>query len=79
MAREIPGIAPTSASVAAAFAMGNGSTGRRRHYLSMPSDRVVTPGFIDVHSHAAEGLNRAELRQGQPLLAQGITTIVGEP
>src|SRR5262245_45305962 len=28
-------------------------------------DRVVTPGFIDVHSHAAEGLVRPELRQGQ--------------
>lgn len=42
-------------------------------------DRLVTPGFIDVHSHAAEGLVRAELRQGQPLLAQGVTTIVGNP
>ena len=41
--------------------------------------RLVTPGFIDVHSHAAEGLVRAPLRQGQPLLAQGVTTIVGNP
>ncbi len=43
------------------------------------ADRLVTPGFIDVHSHAAEGLNRAELRQAQPLLAQGVTTIVANP
>jgi N-acyl-D-amino-acid deacylase len=43
------------------------------------ADRLVTPGFIDVHSHAAEGLARAELRQGRPLLAQGVTTIVGNP
>lgn len=43
------------------------------------ADRLVTPGFIDVHSHAAEGLARAELRQAQPLLAQGITTIVANP
>jgi N-acyl-D-amino-acid deacylase len=43
------------------------------------SDRMVTPGFIDVHSHAGEGLARAELRQGRPLLAQGITTIVANP
>lgn len=43
------------------------------------ADRLVTPGFIDVHSHAAEGLARPELRQGQPLLAQGVTTIVGNP
>jgi N-acyl-D-amino-acid deacylase len=39
----------------------------------------VTPGFIDVHSHAAEGLTRPELRQAQPLIAQGITTIVANP
>jgi N-acyl-D-amino-acid deacylase len=42
-------------------------------------DRLVTPGFIDVHSHAGEGLPRAELRQGRPLLAQGLTTIVANP
>ena len=42
-------------------------------------DRVVSPGFIDVHSHAAEGLTREALRQGRPLLAQGITTIVANP
>ena len=41
--------------------------------------RIVAPGFIDVHSHAAEGLTRAALRQGQPLLAQGVTTIVANP
>jgi N-acyl-D-amino-acid deacylase len=41
--------------------------------------QLVAPGFIDVHSHAAEGLARQGLEQGQPLLAQGITTIVGNP
>jgi N-acyl-D-amino-acid deacylase len=43
------------------------------------ADRVVTPGFIDVHSHAAEGIRSAALHQGQPLLAQGVTTIVVNP
>ncbi|HEX6570719.1 MAG TPA: D-aminoacylase [Steroidobacteraceae bacterium] len=43
------------------------------------ADRFVTPGFIDVHSHAAEGLTRAELRQAQPLLVQGVTTVVVNP
>jgi N-acyl-D-aspartate/D-glutamate deacylase len=43
------------------------------------ADRYVAPGFIDVHSHAAEGLARRELRHGRPLLAQGITTIVANP
>jgi N-acyl-D-amino-acid deacylase len=41
--------------------------------------RFVAPGFIDVHSHAAEGMTRATLRQAQPLLAQGVTTIVANP
>jgi N-acyl-D-amino-acid deacylase len=39
----------------------------------------VSPGFIDVHSHAATGLATAALAPGRPLLAQGITTIVGNP
>jgi N-acyl-D-amino-acid deacylase len=43
------------------------------------ADRVVAPGFIDVHSHAADGLVRDELRQGRPLLAQGVTTVVVNP
>lgn len=43
------------------------------------ADRLVTPGFIDVHSHAAGGLVQPELRQGQPLLSQGVTTIVANP
>jgi N-acyl-D-amino-acid deacylase len=40
--------------------------------------RYVTPGFIDVHSHAGEGL-AADLNHGQPVLAQGITTVVVNP
>ncbi len=38
----------------------------------------VTPGFIDVHSHAGEGLGE-DLNHGQPVLAQGITTVVVNP
>lgn len=41
--------------------------------------QVLAPGFIDVHSHAAEGLVRSELRQAQPIVAQGVTTIVVNP
>jgi N-acyl-D-amino-acid deacylase len=43
------------------------------------ANRFVTPGFIDVHSHAAEGLTRPELRQARPIVAQGVTTIVVNP
>lgn len=42
-------------------------------------DRYVTPGFIDVHSHAGPGLATTALQQGQPLLAQGITTAFVNP
>src|SRR5690606_22323676 len=42
-------------------------------------DRLVTPGFIDVHSHAAGPLTREGLRDARALVAQGITTTVGNP
>jgi N-acyl-D-amino-acid deacylase len=38
----------------------------------------VTPGFIDVHSHAGPGL-AGDLRHAEPLLAQGITTALVNP
>ena len=39
----------------------------------------VAPGFIDVHSHAADGLSTPELSHARPLLAQGITTVFVNP
>jgi N-acyl-D-amino-acid deacylase len=39
---------------------------------------TVTPGFIDVHSHASSGL-AGSLKEGRPLLAQGITTVMLNP
>src|SRR5262247_1711130 len=39
---------------------------------------TVSPGFIDVHSHAADGLAGA-LKDGRQLLAQGITTVAINP
>jgi N-acyl-D-aspartate/D-glutamate deacylase len=39
---------------------------------------TVSPGFIDVHSHAADGLAGA-LKEGHQLLAQGITTVAINP
>jgi N-acyl-D-amino-acid deacylase len=43
------------------------------------NDRYVTPGFIDVHSHAGGGLATEGLKHGQPLLAQGLTTVFINP
>ena len=40
---------------------------------------ALTPGFIDVHSHAGGGLASEELKHGQPVLAQGITTVMVNP
>jgi N-acyl-D-amino-acid deacylase len=39
---------------------------------------TVTPGFIDVHSHAAEGL-AGSLKDARQLIAQGITTVALNP
>jgi len=42
------------------------------------SGLLVTPGFIDVHTHAGPGL-AGKLNHAEPLLAQGITTAVVNP
>lgn len=39
----------------------------------------VAPGFIDAHSHAGGGLTDDTLSAAEPLLAQGITTVVINP
>jgi len=39
----------------------------------------VAPGFIDTHTHAASGLQDEDLSAAEPLLAQGITTVVLNP
>ncbi len=43
------------------------------------ADRLVTPGFVDTHSHAGPGLATPALSGGAPLLAQGITTVFVNP
>lgn len=40
---------------------------------------TVAPGFIDVHSHGLETITRALIRPADAELAQGVTTIVGNP
>src|SRR6056297_2299571 len=43
------------------------------------SGLYISPGFIDVHSHAGSGLASESLSHGQPLLAQGLTTVMINP
>jgi N-acyl-D-amino-acid deacylase len=42
-------------------------------------DRVVAPGFIDVHSHALGTITTPALRDARALVAQGVTTVIGNP
>ena len=43
------------------------------------SGLVVSPGFLDTHSHAGPGLTTAALSPARPFLAQGITTVFVNP
>ena len=40
---------------------------------------VITPGFIDVHSHAKAGLQTKELSAANSLLVNGVTTVIIGP
>lgn len=41
--------------------------------------KMVAPGFIDPHSHAAPGITTPELAAAVPILFQGITTVMMNP
>lgn len=49
------------------------------HQVLDATGLYVAPGFIDAHSHAGPGLATEALSHGEPLLAQGITTVVINP
>lgn len=59
-------------------AVGDLETARARRVINA-AGLYVAPGFIDVHSHAGPGLATPGLSPAQPLLAQGITTVVVNP
>lgn len=40
---------------------------------------IVSPGFIDVHSHTAEAIATPERKLNEGVVRQGVTTIVGGP
>ena len=42
-------------------------------------DNYISPGFIDPHSHAANGLIAEDRSHAFPLLAQGVTTVIINP
>jgi N-acyl-D-aspartate/D-glutamate deacylase len=59
-------------------AVGN-LVGARARRVVDATGLYVSPGFIDVHTHAANGLEQPGLSAAVPLLTQGITTVVINP
>jgi N-acyl-D-aspartate/D-glutamate deacylase len=59
-------------------AVGDLSTAQARRVIDARGF-YVSPGFIDVHSHAGPSLATPELSAAQPLLAEGVTTVVVNP
>jgi N-acyl-D-amino-acid deacylase len=43
------------------------------------SGLYIAPGFIDPHTHAGSSLDDPELSAAEPLLAEGVTTILANP
>jgi N-acyl-D-aspartate/D-glutamate deacylase len=59
-------------------AVGDLSKARARRTIDL-AGLYLAPGFIDAHSHAGEGLTTPELGAAQPLVAQGVTTVIINP
>jgi N-acyl-D-aspartate/D-glutamate deacylase len=79
-----PGGAPVSAigirggTIVAIGSIGDADAKNARVMIDA-AGLFVSPGFIDVHSHGLETLGRPQLRTADAELAQGVTTIVGNP
>ena len=54
----------------------DGATARR---VIDATGLYIAPGFIDPHTHAVAALDDSELSAAKPLLAEGVTTIMGNP
>jgi N-acyl-D-aspartate/D-glutamate deacylase len=54
-------------------------SGARARWVIDARGLYVSPGFIDVHSHAGPGLATSELSPARPLVAEGITTVLVNP
>ncbi len=61
--------------IAAIGDLGTSTAGREVDATGL----YVAPGFIDAHSHAGPGLATSGLSHAEPLLAQGLTTVVINP
>lgn len=59
--------------------IGKIPAGATANMLIDATGRIVSPGFIDVHSHAAPGIETPELAAALPILYQGVSTVVINP
>jgi N-acyl-D-amino-acid deacylase len=60
-------------------AVGKISAGATANLIVSAQGKIVAPGFIDPHSHAAPNIETPELAPALPMLYQGITTIMVNP
>ena len=65
-------VAVKDGRIAAVGAVGNATATR----IINATGLIVTPGFIDMHSHADSGLSQMDLRHSPNMVAQGITLSV---
>lgn len=65
-------VAVKDGRIAAVGALANASATR----IINAAGHIVTPGFIDMHSHADSGLAQMDLRHSPNMVAQGITLSV---
>lgn len=72
---EVADVAVREGRIAAVGRLGEVSAARELDVTGL----YVAPGFIDSHSHAGPGLATPELSHAEPLLAQGISTVVANP
>lgn len=58
--------------------VGNITSYSAKHTIDA-ENYFVAPGFIDVHTHAASGLVKESLSGAEPLVRQGITSVIINP
>ena len=75
MAPVHPPSTRTSASPATASSSSAPSAGKKAKRVIDATGLVITPGFIDPHTHTADDLTDPKRSQNAPYLMQGVTTV----
>ncbi len=78
-AGDAPGVVADVALVGDRIAAVGDLSGRDARAVLDVAGLHVAPGFVDAHSHAGPGLGTEGRSHAEPLLAQGVTTVVVNP